>query len=292
MTAPVSHSEPPPADPPPAAPRRRGQRLQLALLLFVSIVLASGIGLAVTRSDASNSVDPDALAAALGAQAKGLVTTAPAGTAGGGVHVRPSVTGSTLPPLPLPDAPPADPYAPTPQVVLGSISIPALGVTADMQEGITLTAVNRGPGHWPGTPMPGELGNMVVAGHRTTYSKPFADLDLLHPGDKVIFTMPNGTFVYQVRGLIIVPSANIGIATQSRAHTATLFACHPKHSAAYRIVAKLELLGPDGKPVDPESALPPIDQGSDPVTDTTLVVADNGQGGAPGGGAPLAGGDG
>jgi len=162
--------------------------------------------------------------------------------------------------------------------VLARIEIPKLGVVGDLQEGITLTAINRGPGHWPGTPQPGGIGNMVVAGHRTTYSKPFARLDELVGGDKVVFRTSAGTFVYQVRGVIVVPAQNIGIATQAKGiHTATLFACHPRGSATQRIVAKLELLGPDGRPVDPESSLPPINFGSDPVTGSTLVVRNTGQ---------------
>jgi sortase (surface protein transpeptidase) len=113
-----------------------------------------------------------------------------------------------------------------------------------------------------------------VAGHRTTYSKPFADLDQLVAGDQVIFTTPEGTFTYEVRGVIIVPESHIGIAAQSDAHTATLFACHPKGSATHRIVAKLRLLNPDGTPADPDAKLPPVEQGTDPTTDTTLHVRD------------------
>jgi sortase A len=193
-----------------------------------------------------------------------------------------SLTPVTVPPLPLPDALPDDPYAATPQVVLGHVSIPKLGVEADLQEGVTLTAINRGPGHWPGTPGPGGLGNMVVAGHRTTYSKPFNRLDELVAGDRVIFTTDHGTSTYEVRGTIVVPAANIGIAAQSHAHTATLFACHPKGSAAERIVTKLRLLDDDGRPVDPDQSLPPLDQGSDPTSDTTLVVrAGTGGSGSP-----------
>lgn len=183
-------------------------------------------------------------------------------------------TTTTTEAVPVPDPLPADPYADTPQQVLGQVEIPKLGVTGDLQQGITLTAINRGPGHWPGTPMPGGLGNMVVAGHRTTYTKPFARLDELVEGDQVVFRTPDGTFTYAVRGVIIVPAANIGIAAASRAHTATLFACHPRGSATHRIVAKLALLGADGLPVDPPEALPPVEAGADPVTDTTLVVRD------------------
>jgi len=85
-----------------------------------------------------------------------------------------------------------------------------------------------------------------------------------------------------------VPAANVGIGAQSDAHTATLFACHPKGSAAERIVTKLRLLDDAGRPVDDEAALPPIEQGSDPVTDTTLMVrSGSGDGGDAPGADPL-----
>ncbi len=173
--------------------------------------------------------------------------------------------------LPVPEALPTDPYAATPQQVVGRIQIPSLGIDEQLQRGITLTAIDRGPGWWPGTAMPGELGNVVVAGHRTTHSKPFADLHLLQPGELVIFTTDAGTSTYEVRGVIVVPGDWIDIAAQSEAHTATLFACHPPGSAAERIVAKLRMVGPDGAPVDPETALPALDAEAQ-RTEHTLVM--------------------
>lgn len=249
---------------PPAAPEHR-RRFPLVLAAFVVALLAATVGIAAARDEAPPFTD------ALGAEAGRI-----------GAQPLPTTTTTTLPtttttvrePVPIPDPLPANPYEATPQVVLGTIEIPKLGVAEDLQQGMTLTAINRGPGHWPGTAEPGHLGNMVVAGHRTTYSRPFADLDQLVAGDHVIFTTPEGTFTYEVRGVIIVPESHIGIAAQSDAHTATLFACHPKGSATHRIVAKLRLLKPDGTPVDTDAELPPVEQGTDPVTDTTLVVRD------------------
>jgi hypothetical protein len=58
--------------------------------------------------------------------------------------------------------------------------------------------VDHGPGHWPGSAMPGRRGNAVFAGHRVTHDHPFMDLDLLAPGDKVIFDMAHGTFTYAI----------------------------------------------------------------------------------------------
>ena len=63
--------------------------------------------------------------------------------------------------LPVPEAPP-DPRAPEPRVELGSIEIPKLGVVRPLLQGITLTTLDQGPGHWPGTALPGQLGNVVI----------------------------------------------------------------------------------------------------------------------------------
>ena len=248
--SPPEPSEPSePSDPSDLA--RPGRRTFLAVAAGAGVVVVGG-GIAtylVTRPD-----DPVAAPATSTTPAPSLQVTAP-----------------TLPPLPIPEPVPENAHADTPQVVLGTIELPQIGVTGDIQQGITLTAINRGPGHWPGTAMPGELGNVVIAGHRTTYSKPFNRLDALQPGDPVVMTTADGRFTYQVRGIVIVPGEAIDIAEQSYAHTATLFACHPPGSARQRIVAKLRLLAPDGTPVDLDDALPPLDSGSQ-STDHTLYV--------------------
>ena len=62
-----------------------------------------------------------------------------------------------------------------------------------MFEGIRLSTLDRGPGHWPGTAMPGELGNVVVAGHRVSHNEDFRNLDQLVPGDEVIFNTAVGS---------------------------------------------------------------------------------------------------
>jgi len=142
--------------------------------------------------------------------------------------------------LPVPQAPP-DPRAPEPVVELGSIEIPRIGLDKSLFEGITLTTLDRGPGHWPGTALPGGVGNVVVGGHRTSKSRPFRNLQQLVPGDEVIFTTGAGRFVYRVvRTEIVTPDA-IWIVNQTAEYTATLFACHPVGSTKERIVVFLEL---------------------------------------------------
>jgi sortase A len=145
--------------------------------------------------------------------------------------------------LPVPIDPPADPYAATPIVEIGTIELPKVGMVHKLYEGITLTVIDHGPGHWPGSAMPCELGNAVFPGHRVTHSRPFYDLDKLAPGDRIVFRMNNGReCVYEVTGTQIVQPTDLWVVDQSAAKTTTLIACHPKGSAAQRIVVKGKLV--------------------------------------------------
>ncbi len=161
-------------------------------------------------------------------------------------------TTTTKPALPVPAPLPLDPYADTPEIVVARIVIPAIGLDEEVHQGMTLTAINRGPSHWPGTALPGQMGNVVIAGHRTTYSKPFRNLDQLQAGDRVIYRTDAGTFTYAVSRTDVVTPDEVHIADQTEAYTSTLFACHPPGSAAYRIVVRLQMLDPPGvaSPVD------------------------------------------
>src|SRR5204863_7870653 len=87
---------------------------------------------------------------------------------------------------------------------IGRVEIPKLGVSQPMFEGIDLDVLANGPGHWPGTAMPGDAGNNVVAGHRVTHSHPFLDIDQLQPGDQVVLTTAAGRFVYAVTQFFVV----------------------------------------------------------------------------------------
>ena len=126
----------------------------------------------------------------------------------------------------------------------GRIEIPAIGLNHLTYEGIDLPTIDNGPSHWPGTPMPGETGNTVFPGHRTTHSRPFFDLDKLRPGDEVIFSNPTGRFTYRVRQTMIVDANATWVVNNTPDATFTILACHPKGSAKQRIVVKGNLVGP------------------------------------------------
>ncbi len=142
--------------------------------------------------------------------------------------------------LPVPQAPP-DPKAKEPALTLGTIEIPRVALNKSLLEGITLTTLDKGPGHWPGTALPGAMGNVVIGGHRTSKDRPFRHLEKLVPGDEVILTTDAGRFVYLVVRTEIVKPDAIWIVNQTEAYTATLFACHPVGSTRERIVVFLEL---------------------------------------------------
>ena len=160
-----------------------------------------------------------------------------------------ATTSTTLPPTSTtvaaapaadtaPIAPPANPHAAVPVVRIGEIQIPKIGLVHPIYEGVTLTVIDNGPGHWPGSAVPGQLGNAVLAGHRVTHTHPFLRINELVPGDEIIFKMPNGTFTYKVTGHQIVTPKDVHIVDPTPDATLTLFACHPPHQAIQRYVVR------------------------------------------------------
>ncbi len=137
--------------------------------------------------------------------------------------------------------PPTDSYAQEPIIEVGSIAIPKLGVDMTMYEGIRMTTLDYGPGHWPGTAMPGQIGNVVVGGHRTSKHRVFRNVDQLVAGDEIIFRDSTGEHVYLVNRVEIVEPTAVWIVNPTETPTATLFACHPPGSTAQRIVVFADL---------------------------------------------------
>jgi sortase A len=124
----------------------------------------------------------------------------------------------------------------------GMIVIPKINLVHPIFEGIDETAIHWGPGHWPGSALPGNPGNTVFAGHRVTHTRPFLDIDLLVPGDQIIFHLASGTFTYAVTDHLIVNPQDTWIANPTADATVTLFGCHPKHSASHRYVVRGKLI--------------------------------------------------
>ena len=137
---------------------------------------------------------------------------------------------------------PADPYASEPIVEIGRLEIPKLGVAQRLMEGVTLRNIDLGPSHWPGTALPGAAGNMVVAGHRVTHSRPFRNLDRLGTGYQIVVTAKGRRATYQVASSFVVTPDRTDIANPTGSPTLTLFACHPPGSARQRYVIRADLV--------------------------------------------------
>jgi sortase A len=126
---------------------------------------------------------------------------------------------------------------------IARIEMPRIGVDKIVVAGVDKNDLKKGPGHYPETPLPGQLGNSAIAGHRTTFGQPFFDVDKLDTGDEIILTTLTGRYVYRVTGQQIVsPSDYQVIATTDPTRaTLTLTSCHPKYTARERIIIFAEL---------------------------------------------------
>jgi sortase A len=168
-------------------------------------------------------------------------TTAPSATPGSPVVV------AADPPSTVPDptAPPA--AVPVPVLnegdALARIEIPSIGVDAVVVAGVQFSDLKKGPGHYPGTPMPGQLGNSAIAGHRTTYGQPFFHLDELVAGDEIIVTTVQGRFVYSMTASEVVePSQGDVILTKDPEKAMlTLTTCTPRYTANDRLIVYADL---------------------------------------------------
>ncbi len=134
---------------------------------------------------------------------------------------------------------------------LTRLRIPKLGVEVLVVEGTTPAALKAGAGHYIGTPLPGEEGNVAIAGHRTTFGRPFNRVDEMTEGDKVFLDTPFASFEYSV-----VPGFDnhpnpwptnpqdftvVGPPKVDGHKTLTLTSCHPKGSAKQRLILRLQL---------------------------------------------------
>ena len=125
------------------------------------------------------------------------------------------------------------------------IRIPSLASLEDgwaVVEGVSLSDLRNGAGHMPWTPLPGQPGNSVISGHRTTYGQPFHDLDLVTIGDLIEVETALGTHVYAVREIQIVKPTDVWVTHPRSGAWLTLTTCNPKFSARERLIVAAELI--------------------------------------------------
>ena len=125
---------------------------------------------------------------------------------------------------------------------VGIISIPKISVSMVVVEGTDADQLRSGPGHYPGTPLPGEAGNVAIAGHRTTYLHPFYGLDALVPGDAINITTVQGLFVYHVVSSRVVDPTDVAVVAPTPTPLLTLTTCNPRYSARQRLVVQSALV--------------------------------------------------
>jgi sortase A len=152
--------------------------------------------------------------------------------------IAPSGTPSGIPRV---DPAPVIPAVGKPYV---QIRIPALGSGWGwvVVEGVALPQLALGPGHYPGTAGPGEVGNFAVAGHRAGHAAPFENLDRLKPGDVVDFSVGDSHWSYRVDRMFLTEPTDVGVIAavpeQPNAvptkRLMTLTTCDPKYGVRFK----------------------------------------------------------
>jgi sortase A len=178
-----------------------------------------------------------------------------------GATTEPSPTSTSSPPgATFPTVAPAPVEQDIPPIERGKamakLEIPKIGkVGGDalyVVPGVSHDDLKKGPGHYPDTPLPGQLGNASIAGHRTTYGEPFRHIDQLAPGDQIIVTMLSGDrFVYEVASTEVVGPDDYYVVTTTDPTVAelTLTSCHPVYTARQRIAVHAFLVASKSDPV-------------------------------------------
>ena len=142
---------------------------------------------------------------------------------------------------------------------VGILSIPKIAVSIVVVEGTSAEQLRSGPGHYPGTPLPGEAGNVAIAGHRTTYLHPFYDLNELTPGDPIDILTGQGLFEYRVTTSRAVDPTDVAVVAPTASPMLTLTTCNPKYSASQRLVVQATLVsgtlvGASAAPTSPSAS--------------------------------------
>ena len=127
---------------------------------------------------------------------------------------------------------------------LAELTIPRLSNSWVVVQGVNLDDLALGPGHYPGTALPGQIGNFAVAGHRATHDQPFAYLDQVRVGDRLIVTVATRVYVYDVTRTFLTQPTDLNVLapvpnepgvrpTQARI---TLTTCNPRWGHTQRLI--------------------------------------------------------
>lgn len=167
-----------------------------------------------------------------------------------------ALAGSESAPAPTPAPRPSLPGRPV-SGAIDHLVIPKIGVDKYVVQGVNESDLQEGPGHYPQTVLPGELGNAAIAGHRTTYGAPFFRLNELAVGDPIEITnAKNQHFTYRVTKFEVVAPTDVAV-LDNTPNTAelTLTTCNPRFEAITRLVVVARLTGTKPLPAPPRSAV-------------------------------------
>jgi sortase A len=120
---------------------------------------------------------------------------------------------------------------------VGRLKIPKLDLSMIVVNGTESNTLKKGPARHRRTFLPGEGKLIYIAGHRTTYSAPFSDIDDLHRGDRVVLELPYATFEYRIRRHRIVEAHQISVLRSRGLEEVALQACWPRFFASHRYIA-------------------------------------------------------
>lgn len=123
------------------------------------------------------------------------------------------------------------------------------GFSRVVVEGVNEGDLQEGPGHYPGTALPGVIGNMVISGHRTTYGHPFNQLDELQNGDTITLQVRSKTYTYRVIRKQVVDPSDVAVilpvpgeaGVKPTTRLLTLTTCNPKYSASTRLIVTAQM---------------------------------------------------
>ena len=136
------------------------------------------------------------------------------------------------------------PVAPKKGDVVAQIIIESIKVDKFVIAGVGYKELEKGPGLFAGSPLPGQLGNVAIAGHRTTFGSPFSRLDELIKGDRIVLKTPQASFTYLVSAAPkIVEASDVDVirTIDDTKATLTLVTCHPKWTSKKRLIISAEL---------------------------------------------------
>lgn len=132
---------------------------------------------------------------------------------------------------------------------LTRIIIPKIKVNVIVVEGVSGNALRAGAGHYESSSLPGDFGNVAIAGHRTGFGAPFRNIDKLTQGDEVVLITPIGRYTYQVMGpfdghsnpWVTVPT-DLSVTQPTAEPSLTLTTCDPPHTSLNRLIVRAKLV--------------------------------------------------